>query len=112
VSEDSAPFPGMKTEDQIEQLKEAMAEKVEGEVEKGQPVEVHVQRYDDRPLRKYLTYYGWFRGKHRGFSGEMEKCAKEVEDDEERLIDLQCSPINPDNVVKIVPLQAAKVNPE
>jgi hypothetical protein len=98
----------MKTKDQIEQLKEAMAEKVEGEVEKGQPVEIHVQRYDDRPLRKYLTYYGWFRGEHLGFSGEMEKCAKEVEDNEERLIDLQCSPINPDDVVKILPLTVEK----
>jgi len=112
VSEGSAPFPSMKTGEQIEQLKEEMYEKVEGRVEKGDPVEVHVQRDDDRPLRKYLTYYGWFRGEHRGFSGEMEKCAKEVEDSEEHLIDLQCSPINPDNVIKIVPLQTVEVETE
>ena len=91
----------------VKEMKEKMRKKVEGQVEKGEPVEVHVRRYEDRNLRKYLTYYGWFRGQHRGFAGEMEKCMKEVKDNEDGFIlcDLQLSSINPENVEKIVPLK-------
>lgn len=107
---DDAPWPGMKNEEEIEEMKKAMREKVEGSVERGDPVEVHVRKYDDRPLRKYLTYHGWFRRPHRAFSGEMEKCMKEEADNEDGFIlcDLQCSSINPDNVEKIVPLTPVK----
>lgn len=96
----------------VDKMKQEMASKVEGEIEYGQPVEVHVRRYEDSPLRKYLTYYGWFRGSRRVFSGEMEKCMKEMipeEKDSEknfRLCNLALSTINPDDVEKIIPLKS------
>lgn len=93
-----------RTEEEIEELEQAMRDKVVGEVVYGQPVEVH---YNWSRPKRILTYFGWFRSEHRILAGEMEVCDKVADEDAEEgfvLTDVQRSSLNPDQVEKIVPL--------
>jgi hypothetical protein len=106
-------WPPTVSEKRLEEKKQAMKEKVEGEVKYGQPVEIHIQR--DNREKKILTYFGWFRDNGRAFPGEMEVCQKrpsEEADEDFVLSDMQHSPINPEDVEKIVPLEHGGESPE